>query len=177
MAAIRSVRRRKTTPLADLVAPVIGQTLARRGFGEADLILHWEEIVGPRLAEYSEPIKLQWPPRGPRFAPVGAAEPATLIVRVEGGFAIELQHQAPLVVERINSHLGWRCIGRLALRQGPLERAARVAHSAKAPDAAMRAAAERAVGEIEDVGLRDALVRLGAGVLQASTGRSGSAKS
>jgi hypothetical protein len=177
MASPPPIHRRRTTPLADLVAPVLGQALARRGFGEADLILHWEEIVGARLAENSEPIKLQWPPRGPRFAPVGAAEPATLIIRVEGAFALELQHLAPLVMERVNSHLGWRCVGKLALRQGPLERATRGARPAKAPDAGARAAAERAVGEVEDVGLREALVRLGSGVLSATADGSPSAKS
>lgn len=158
-------------PLADLIGRALGPALARQGFGEADLILHWEDIVGERLAQWSEPIKLQWPPRGPLRAPNAAAEPATLVVRVEGAFALELQHLAPIVVERINSHLGWRCVGRLALRQGPLERLARPLHKPAAPSPAARAAAARAVEGIADPGLRDALERLGAGVLSTRTGR------
>ena len=97
-------------------------------------------------------------------------EPATLVVRVEGAFALELQHLAPIVVERINAHLGWRCVGRLALRQGPLERLPPARAKPAAPSPAARAAAARAVEGIADPGLRDALARLGAGVLSTRTG-------
>jgi len=170
MAPPRPTNRRNSVPLADLVGGALGPALARQGFGEADLILHWEDIVGARLAQWSEPIKLQWPPRGPRRAPDAGAEPATLVVRVEGAFALELQHLAPIVVERVNAHLGWRCVGRLALRQGPLERSRRPPRKPAAPSPAARAAAARAVEGIADPGLRDALARLGAGVLSTRTG-------
>lgn len=165
MAPSRPKTRRNSVPLADLVAQALGPALARQGFGEADLILHWEDIVGARLAGWSEPIKLQWPPRGPRRNLEADVEPAILVVRVEGAFALELQHLAPIVVERVNSHLGWRCVGRLALRQGPLERSRLPPRKPAAPSAAARAAAARAVEGIADPGLRDALVRLGAAVL------------
>jgi hypothetical protein len=165
MASQPPKKSRNSVPLADLVAPALGAALARRGFGEADLILHWEEIVGARLAAASEPLKLQWPVRGQRAAPEAAAEAAVLVVRVEGAFAIELQHLAPLVVERVNSHLGWRCVGRLALRQAPLERRRSSSRKRAPPSPAARAAAERAVAGIEDRDLRDALERLGVAVL------------
>ena len=54
--------------------------------------------------------------------PDARPEPATLIVRVESAFALELQHLAPLVIERVNAHYGWRCVGRLVLKQGPVPR-------------------------------------------------------
>jgi hypothetical protein len=170
MASPRPTYRRNSMPLADLVSRALGPALARQGFGEADLILHWEDIVGARLAQWSEPITLQWPPRGPRRVPDAAAEPATLVVRVEGAFALELQHLAPIVVERINAHLGWRCVGRLALRQGPIERSRRPSAKPAAPGPAARAAAARVVEGIADPDLRDALARLGAGVLSTRIG-------
>jgi hypothetical protein len=169
MTAPRRNRRQNSIPIADLILPALGPALARRGFGEADIILHWEDIVGPRLAERSEPVKLQWPPRGPRLAPDASAEPATLVVRVEGAFALELQHLAPIIAERVNSHLGWRCVGRLALRQAPLKRSQRATPKLPAPSPAARAAAARAVEGIEDRDLRAALARLGARVLSSST--------
>lgn len=170
MAKARSKPRRQSVLLADLVAPTLGPVLARRGFGEADIILHWDDIVGARLAGRSEPVKLQWPPRGPRGSPEASGETATLVVRVEGAFALELQHLAPVVAERINSHLGWRCVGKLALRQGPLERQRRPPRKTQEPSPAARAAAQRAVEEIEDPHLRDALARLGAGIISRSKG-------
>ena len=151
-------------PLADLVSAAIDPVLARQGFGETAILLNWDEIVGPRIARACEPLKLQWPPRGPKSAPE-SAQPATLVVRVEGAFAVELQHQAPLVVERVNAHLGWRCIGKLALRQGPLERRRTEKRVVAAVDPAAAAEAARVVAGVGEDGLREALARLGARVL------------
>jgi hypothetical protein len=136
--------------------------LARQGFGESDLILHWEEIVGERLAASSEPIKLRWPPRQAGLS--GTAEPATLVVRVEGAFALDLQHLAGVVVERVNAHLGWHCVGRLALKQGPLHRRGKDKVQRPSPTAAAIAAVEADLDGIGELALRQALARLGAHV-------------
>lgn len=156
-------------PLAELVSGVMDPVLARQGFGESSIILHWDEIVGERMARTCEPLKLQWPPRGPKSAPDVRSEPATLIIRVEGAFALELQHLAPVVIERVNAHLGWRCIGKLAMRQGPVAGKSQHPRFNPAFDAvAYQAAAAQAVG-IEDGQLRDAVTRLGARVLNAGS--------
>jgi hypothetical protein len=44
---------------------------------------------------------------------------ATLHIRVTGPLALELQHLAPVVIERINGYFGYRAVARLALRQAP----------------------------------------------------------
>ena len=140
--------------------------LAKQGFSESDLILHWDDIVGERLAAASRPIKLQWPPRPGGRHPDAAPQPATLVIRVEGGMALDLQHGAEQVLARVNAHLGWRCIGKLSFRQGPIERPESVPDRRRQPsDAALAAAAERVPG-IEDEGLRAALARLGAHVVR-----------
>jgi hypothetical protein len=151
-------------PLADLVGAAIDPVIARQGFGQSDIILFWDEIVGPRLAATSEPVSLRWPPRN-RNATDRRFEPATLIVRVESGFALELQHLAGLVIERINTHLGFACVGRIILKQGPLARQ-RVPRPLRPPpsDAALAAAADY-VTDIAEAPLREALIRLGARVL------------
>ena len=152
-------------PLADLVGPAIAPLLAKQGFGESEIILAWPEIVGPRYAAVSEPIRLQWPPQGPRRDPDARPEPAILHVRVDGGLAIELQHMQDVVIQRVNRHLGWRCVARLALKQGPLERAAAVKRVAKQPGAEAQARGEAAAASLDEGPLRDALARLGASVL------------
>ena len=149
-------------PLADLVGPIIDPMLAKRGFGQSDIILYWDEIVGERLAAMSQPLRLQWPPR--RAGADGFA-PAALIVRVETGFALELQHFSGAVIARVNAHLGWRCVDRLVLKQGPVERRGTARGRRAPPDPAILKAAEAAVGRIDDEALRAALTRLGAGVL------------
>lgn len=140
--------------------------LARQGFSESDLILHWDDIVGEHLAARSRPLKLQWPPRPPGRGPDQPPQPATLVIRVEGAYALQLQHSADQIVQRVNAHLGWRCVGRLALRQGPLPRAgARHVRPPPLPAPLVEAVA-RQLGDVADPDLRDALVRLGARVAQ-----------
>ena len=161
-----SNRKSWSQPLADLVGAAIDPALAKQGFGESSIILHWDEIVGPRIAKASEPLKLQWPPRGPKSSPDARLEPAILVIKVEGSFALELQHQAPLVIERVNAHLGWRCIGKLAMRQGPLGKRARERRVTMPTDPVALATAGQSAAGIMDEGLRDAVTRLGARVLQ-----------
>ena len=153
-------------PLADFVGGAIDPILARQGFSESDLILNWDDIVGERLAANSRPIKLQWPSRPAGRMQDAPAQAATLHIRVEGGFALELQHMADQVLARINSHLGWRCVGRLSFRQGPIERPEPASSRVRPPSNSALAAAAESIGDIEDGALRTALTRLGAHVLK-----------
>lgn len=161
----RPKRKSWAQPLADLVGGAINPVLAKQGFGQSDVILNWEEIAGARLAAVCEPIKLQWPTRPKNAPPDRAPEPATLIVRVESGFALELQHMAGALIERVNAHLGWRCIGKISMRQGPLQRQAPRRHVAP-PSAAALAQAAEAIDGVDHEELRAALTRLGARVLE-----------
>ena len=160
-------------PLADLVGAAIHPVLARQGFGQSDVILNWDDIVGERLAAHSQPIKMQWPPRPQGARGDVAPQPATLLIRVEGGFALELQHRSGALIDRINAHLGWRCSGRLAFRPGRIDRLPRAREPRRTPTAETLAAASPFAAGVADDRLRDALTRLGAHVLQRAddTGR------
>lgn len=150
-----SARLRRARPLADLVGNCVREAFSRQGFAAVDIITHWDDIVGPELARRSEPLRLYWP-RREEPGSVG-----TLAVRVEGAYAIELQHLAPVVIERVNRYFGWRCVGRIAIRQGPVaRRPAAPALNEPEPDAVDEIA--RDLGRFEDAGLGRALARLGA---------------
>ena len=156
-------RRPWSQPLADLVAPCLRPALAEFGFDQAHLLLDWPDIVGGRLAAHCQPLRLQWPRRRGQGV---ENEAATLIVRVEGPFAIELQHQEPTVIERINAHVGWRCVGRIALRQGPLPARSPPRTRPRPPSERALAEARVQTAAIGDEGLRAALARLGARVAE-----------
>ena len=79
------------------------------------------------MAEHSCPEKVSYG---------GALGQATLHVRVDGGFATELQHLEPVVLDRINTYFGYRAIGRLSMVQGPLPKPAAKAPAARAGDTA-----------------------------------------
>lgn len=156
----------RTRPLAELIDSCLGPALAAQGFASSDILAAWPEIVGERLAGTTQPLKVEWR-RNPQARPGERPEPATLVVRVESGFALELQHLGPLVIERVNARYGWRCIGRLVLKQGPVRRVGpRIVAAPPLPEAERRRVAA-AVEGVEDDGLKDALDRLGQAVVGA----------
>jgi hypothetical protein len=155
-------------PLRDLLGKVVGDNFRRQGFASAELVTRWSEIAGAEIAAHSEPIKIQWPRAVPTLSSAGdgSAErgqpPGTLVLRVEGPAAIEIQHLTHVICERVNRFLGWRAVERIALRQAPLRRRARP--PAPAADAAEAARLAAAMPQIADDDLRAALARLGAAV-------------
>jgi hypothetical protein len=92
-----------------------------------------------------------------------APEPATLVLRVEGPAAIEIQHLSAVILERVNRFFGWQAIGRIALRQAPLRRP-KPPNLPPPPDPAEQARIAASLPDIADESLRQALARLGAAV-------------
>jgi len=145
-------------PLREIAGKIVGETFTRQGFVSAELVTRWSEIVGAEIAAHSEPIKIQWT----RPAEGDEREPGTLVLRVEGPAAIEVQHLANVICERVNRFAGWRAVARLALRQAPLRRGDRKSARVADPVAAARIA--ESLSDIGDADLRQALARLGAAV-------------
>jgi hypothetical protein len=134
-------------------------TLGKRGLGEAQLLMHWEAIVGPELAEEARPDRLSFP-RGERAH-------GTLRLRVAPAAALTLQHDAPVIVERINAFLGYPAVARLAFVPGALSPLRQRASAPRPLRAAEKDALARKVAGVDDEELRAALERLGAAVLRA----------
>ncbi len=155
-------RRRGAKPLDTLIRGVIEPALAARGLSEASLIADWPAIVGESVARYARPLQLQWPPRPAKRDPEAPIAPATLVLRVDGAFALEAQHNAAIIVERVNAHLGWRCVEKIAFRQGPLPPLKAKRQPPPAPSEAAEAEARQAAAAIDDEALREALTRFGA---------------
>src|SRR5436309_15353504 len=118
-------------PLSVLLRDVFSDAYARQGFAARELVTRWAEIAGSEIAAHSEPLKIQWP----RPVEGQPQEPATLVLRVEGPMALEIQHASDVILQRVNRFLGWSAVGRLALRQAPLSRRDRP-RAASGPDAA-----------------------------------------
>ncbi len=149
---------RPARSLSDLATGFLADSFKRQGFASSELVMRWPDIVGPEVAGHAEPIKLQW-----QRAPDGEPnEPATLVLRVEGPAAIEIQHLSNVILERVNRFFGWQAVGRLALRQAPLTRHARKPRRTIDPAATARVA--ETLGDVGDDDLRMALARLGAAI-------------
>ncbi len=158
-------RKMRARPLAEFVSDALDPLVAKLGMSQATLVLDWAEIAGERLAAVCEPARLRWPPRGPKTDPAKAAEPATLMLRVAPGMGLEMQHLAPLLIERVNAHLGWRCVGKIALRNEPFAPRRKPVRKPPPIDPRARAEAERLADGIEDEALKAALMRLGTAAL------------
>jgi hypothetical protein len=134
---------------ARLAAPIV----ARRGGGVLGrLKAEWAAVVGAELAATTWPEAL--------------GRDGALKLRVASSIALDLQHRAPLVIERINLFFGHAAVARLILVQGPLPLAAPPATAMPTPLAAEEAKAlDTRLGDIADPELRAALARLGRLVL------------
>jgi len=146
-------------PLADLLRKTLNEGFARQGFASSEIVTRWAEIIGADIAQHCEPIKIQWP-RGPQDQP----QPATLVLRVEGPAALEIQHMSGVILERVNRFFGWQAVGQIGIRQAPL-RGRQQAPLPPGPDPEKTA---RLAAELTDIvaddDLRGALARLGASV-------------
>jgi len=113
-----------TKAVGTFVPTLTRKAFERHGFASATLITEWPAIVGADLARKCTPLKLKWPRAPQRPGPTGATEdveprtPATLHLRVDPAFALDLQYAAPQVMERINAHFGYRAVGQIRLVQG-----------------------------------------------------------
>ena len=146
-------------PLSVLLSDVFSDAYAKQGFAARELVTRWAEIAGAEIARHSEPLKIQWP----RPVEGQPQQPATLVLRVEGPMALEIQHASDAILERVNRFFGWSAVGRLALRQAPLSRRDRVPPS-RGPDPQAVAEVASTLAAVEDEELRAALARLGASI-------------
>jgi hypothetical protein len=146
-------------PLSVLLSDVFSDAYARQGFAARELVTRWPEIAGNDIAAHAEPLKMQWP----RPVEGQPQEPATLVLRVEGPMALEIQHRSDVILERVNRFFGWHAVGRIALRQAPLSR--RDARPApRPPDPATVKKVADTLSAVEDEALKEALARLGAAI-------------
>jgi len=149
----------RAKPLSLLLSDVFSEAYARQGFAARELVTRWAEIAGPEIAAHCEPLKMQWP----RPVEGQPQEPATLVLRVEGPMALEIQHTSDVILQRVNRFFGWSAVGKLAFRQAPLSRPRRPVRPGP-PDPKAVAKVAEGLGDIEDEELKTALARLGAAI-------------
>ena len=132
-----------------LTAPIV----AKRGAGIlVRLKAEWAAIVGADLAAVAWPSALR--------------RDGVLKLRAAATAALELQHRAPLLIERINCFFGRGVVTRVALVQGPLPLDSPPSDLPKStPVAAEMATLGEQLSEIPDPALRAALDRLGHAVI------------
>lgn len=134
-------------PLGALVPRISRAAFRRHSAASARVMADWAEIIGPALGAVTTPRRL-------------AA--GVLTIACSGPLALELQHLSNELIARFNTHLGGTPVQQLrfvrAAAASPAAQPAPVSPQA-------RDAAERAVADIPDGPLRDALIALGSRIL------------
>jgi hypothetical protein len=139
-----------------LAAKAGAKAFQRYGFTEQSLLTHWTAIMGESLGRMTLPLRLS--------LPRGAQTGGTLRILAEGPAALELQHLAPVVIERINGAFGYAAVKALSITQGPAARPATRPPGPFILDAEAEAALNDTLAPVQDEALRQSLVRLGRAV-------------
>jgi len=109
--------------LSNITRPVF----EKFGFQKAALLTEWASIIGEPLCHFTAPEQIKWQNQTSETINVeqfGQRQGAVLVIRVEGPAALEVQHQAPQIIERINTYFGFAAIGEIRILQAPLQTAA-----------------------------------------------------
>ena len=148
--------------MAQFVPELTAKALGKRGLAHANLIVDWPTVVGAEIASVCQPEKLAFR-RGERSLGV-------LHLRVSGSAALELQHDTPRLVERINSYFGYKAVAEIRLLQVvPKAPPARDQPRKRRTLAASEISTlESTISHVDDHDLREILGRLGTAILSES---------
>lgn len=179
-----SKRAARAKAVGAFLPKITSKAFERFGFPAAAILTDWTAIAGPELAAYTRPERIKWRKSPNQTEPLWADDQtdagqdcgATLLLRVDGARAIELQHKAPQVLERINAYFGYRAITELRMLQAPIVAksfAAGVpAHPGRGGPRKIVAKRRSASAEVAgDASVQRALNRLAAGIAKQSATR------
>lgn len=139
-------RRRGTARMIGAFLPALTKPIFRKKSPlYVRLLMEWDTLVGPALAEVSEPCRLR---------------PGVLTIRCCGPAAVEMQYAAPRILANINTACGLHgdeALHHIKLVQDrPVQR-----RPSPPPRNIWKEAAPVPVSGIEDDGLKETLARLG----------------
>jgi len=143
--------RRGPQPLAQDAGALLKHHLSARGFAQVELVTRWSEIAGRGLAAHCFPYRLS----------EGGASGATLTLVADDRAALELQHQAPKLLDKLNSYFGRTVASKIKVVAGDIPRPDAVTRKTLALSASEAQELERQASPVQDPALRDALTRLG----------------
>lgn len=152
----------KARSVGEFLPSLMRPAFEKYGFSSAAILTDWAALAGPELAAYTAPERLKWPRQKPGEESKGKMQQtgATLILRVAGARALEVEHRRPQIIERLNASFGYRAVAEIRVVQAPLEKRETRPVRPGAPTA------KHSLG-LENIGeerLRSAITRLACGI-------------
>jgi hypothetical protein len=93
--------------LSECIVPITKPVFKMHGLAGTRIITEWRSIVGGNLADHCIPQKLSFP--------AGKKTGGTLSISVENGYATELQHMQPVILERLATYFGYKAVTRITI--------------------------------------------------------------
>lgn len=160
--------RKGMVQISEIANTVLDPVLARRAGINTTLLGMWDDIVGPEFAECTRPEKIKWPRRASQDEDF---LPGTLTIACEGARALFLAHSQDQLIQRLNSVFGFPAVERVKIVQKPVSDAKRRRNTAPELGREDKQRLRDMISNVEDPKLREALARLGTGVMGKAKGR------
>ncbi|MBI1211994.1 MAG: DUF721 domain-containing protein [Alphaproteobacteria bacterium] len=145
------IKRRGPHAFAGDAGALLKHHLASHGFGDADLVTRWPAIAGAQLAQRCLPQRLS-----------GKGEDgATLTLLADDRAALELQHQTPQLISKINTYFGRTVVKKIKVIVGDIPQAFKPPPPVRPLTSAEQKTLADSTEAISDPDLKAALRRLG----------------
>lgn len=92
------------------IIPLAKKLLGKKGMMEFEILINWEKIVGPELACFSIPEKVEFKNNQRNNGILHLTVPS-------GAFALELQHREHFIVEKVNTFFGYGAVSGIRIMQ------------------------------------------------------------
>jgi hypothetical protein len=145
--------------VGEFVPALMRPAFEKYGFPAAAILTDWAAIAGTELAAFTAPERLKWPRKASSDTD-GEGQGATLILRVDGPRALEVEHLRPRLIERINASFGYRAVADIRVLQAPLLRR----DAPKKPTMPPQPANTAAFAGLKEDRVKEALARIAAGI-------------
>ena len=93
--------------LSQCIEPITRPVFKTQGLAGTRIISEWSSIVGTKFASHCIPQKLSFS--------AGKKTDGTLSIAVENGFAPELQHLQPVILDRLATYFGYKAVTRITI--------------------------------------------------------------
>ena len=137
-----------------ILRPLSKKFGGKAGASAAALTKHWPQIVGARWSKISSPLKF-----------TGGRDGRTLVIAAPGAAATLIMSASGPIIERLNGHLGEGYVARIRVIQTKMSSANKASMPKRGLSPREESQLQEGLSKIENDGLRQALEKLGRGVL------------
>jgi len=147
--------------LSEATAKIAGKSFERKYIALGRIVNNWNDIVGEKLADKAQPVKISYRKKK------GASKPdATLEIAASSSNATVLHYQKDLILERINQIFGEQWISAIRFVNVPSNTQGKILKKAKAPlTESEKKTLSDMVFDIEDGEIRSRLEHLGQAII------------